>query len=236
MSIDQLNKQAVWVVIRRCLVFSLIAAILLTALDYLHIFFEVRTVGTNPYLTPIKFAAVGLFLSLLSFIIDSQPHKSKLTSTIVYGLIFALGYASTAIFSGNWPTLILIIAWFLQAYLMVKFTSSIKELIETIPFALLLVVLGPLAEYLEVRQGLFSYRGSSSIPVWLPFLWANGAFFVRALVGSTRGKAHIIAWLLTAITPLVKVVVIAMYFISAIRERGWRSAWKTGLQLYGWKR
>jgi hypothetical protein len=238
-SIDQLDRKSVWTVIRRCSVFTLVAGALLTALDFLHIIFGVRTIGAAPYLTPIKFAGVGFLLALLSFIIDPQPHKSKINSSIIYGTLFAIGYASTAIFPGSIPIFILITLWFLQAYLMIKFNSSIKELIETIPFVVLLGTAGPLAEYIEVKKGLFYYVGATGIPGWLPLLWANGAFFLRALVGLTRGKAHIIAWLLTLIAPFARFIATGLFMFSVIRARGIVGAWHQRyivLQLYGWKK
>lgn len=236
-SIDQPDKHGIRVVARRILVFVLVAMVLLTPLDLLHVVFGVRTAESDLYLTPLKFGLVGGVLGFLSFIIDPQPHRAKTSSTIFYGCCFASGYAATAMLSSN-SLLVLLLAGLClaQSFYMIKVSSSIKVLIETVPFALLLGTAGPLVEYIDVRLGGFNYRGTDGIPIWLPFLWTSGAFLLRALVGSTRGKAHVIAWLLTAVEPFAKFVV-AMYNITVMsRERGLRRAWSTVMRQYGWKK
>lgn len=237
MSIDQLTKREVWVIVRRILVFAGISAVLLTGLDALHVVFGVRTIGTQPWLTPVKFAVVGALLAFVSFILDARPHRARIFSTCFYGLVFSLSYAATALLPASTElTLLLVAAAVLQVAVMLGVTRGPIELVETVPFAVLLSTMGPLAEYIDVKLGGFSYRGTTGIPGWLPLLWGNGAFFVRALVGSTKGRAHVIAWLITAIAPIARFIAMLWYVVPKIRERGLRGAWNSGLRLYGFSK
>jgi hypothetical protein len=173
-------------VMRRVVLFVVAATLILTPLDLFQVVMGVRTLGTDPWLTPAKFAAVGLVLGLLSWHLDPDPHPSGKLAVLVHGTFFVLGYAATAIDAPGTNTFLLVmfvISLLLQADWSHGSGVSTREVF---PFLVLLFIAGPAVEAIDVKMGGFRYTHARLIPDWLPFLWASGAFLVRSLIGITR--------------------------------------------------
>ena len=168
----------------RVVVFTIVATLLLTPLDYLQVIFGVRTAGTDPYFTPLKFALVGFLLGLLSYKLDPKPVSSRSVYSIIFATSFAAGYiATTDIKDPTCLTIIFLFIIFCQSLLAWLMEISWKEIL---PFFLLMAIVGPLAEYIDIRFGGFTYIGWTSIPYWLPLLWGSGSFLVRSLTGEEK--------------------------------------------------
>lgn len=176
------------------MIFAVMAMILISPLDYFQVLAGVRTLGTNPGLTPLKFAAVGGVLGVLSQWIDPWPHPARTPAVAIHAVMFAVAYLLTLLFPPfvwfTWVALALclasqqVISLSLQEFYHVENEFSIWEVI---PFIIFLGTVGPLVEWIEVRMGGFEYTSApGTVPLWLPLLWMNGAYLVRALVGKTR--------------------------------------------------
>lgn len=168
---------------KRIGIFALVAMLVISPLDYLQVLTGVRTLGTNPLLTPLKFALVGAILGGLSYWLDPKPHPAKAQAVVIYGIGFAWAYMMTMMGLPLAATFVILsIGLGIQAYTSVaEFKVSLKEVF---PFFALLAIAGPLSEYIDVKMGGFTYNSApGTIPYWLPLLWGSGAFFTRALVG-----------------------------------------------------
>lgn len=223
---------------KRIAVFVVVAALLLTPLDFLQAVFGVRTFGTSYWLTPIEFAAVGAALGLLSFSIDPAPHRARRGAVLVHLLLFVFAYAST-LFMGDEAGFAIAASFVLQDVISDVFFGV--RFGEVFPFALLLGIVGPGIEWIEVQRGEFSYPATQgTIPKWLPLLWLSGSFLVRALVGRTRKepRAEWFARFLTFVAPFARAVATVVFAFSPtqVRRLGFVGAWKMALRVYGWRR
>lgn len=224
---------------RRILIFTLVAALVLTPLDALHVLFGVRTLGPMPWITPLKFALLGGVLGFLSFCLAPKPHKAGTKAVVLHGLLFAAAYASTVIFVH--PTHIiaaLAVLYFIQDILS-KYVFKVNN-VEVFPFLLLLATVGPFLEWLSIRVGGFEYVSTpGTIPYWLPLLWASGAFFARSLVGREAREPGEYKWIghfITFIAPAAKAIATAWYAFDPknIKRLGFKGSIKMALRLYGW--
>lgn len=170
---------------KRVIYFALFAMLLITPLDLLQVISGVRTLGTDPWLTPVKFALVGAILGGLASYLDPKPRPDGWQAVQYYGFIFSVTYIVTNI-PINQITIFSLMVLFLLNTVLCDRWQVIKE---SFPFCLLLGIMGPLLEYIDVRMGGFSYTSSpGTIPLWLPVLWFSGGFLVRALVGQRLRK------------------------------------------------
>lgn len=168
---------------KRIAVFALVAMLVISPLDFLQVLTGVRTLGTNPWLTPLKFALVGAILGGLSYWLDPKPHPAKTQAVVLYGFSFACAYIMTMVGVPSYLVFVaLLINIIAQGIISIfEYNVSLKEVL---PFFILLAIAGPLSEYIDVKMGGFTYLSApGTIPYWLPLLWGCGAFFTRALVG-----------------------------------------------------
>ncbi|HVI40647.1 MAG TPA: hypothetical protein VM577_08305 [Anaerovoracaceae bacterium] len=168
---------------KRILIFALVSALIITPLDFLQVLCGVRTWGTDPWLTPLKFALVGAVLGTLSYLLDPKPHPAKPWAVATHGLFFASGYLATCLFPNQFYILgaLTVLLWIQD--LVSRYHYKVSN-VETFPFALVLITMGPLVELIDVKMGGFTYIAfPGTVPYWLPFLWVSGAFLTRALTG-----------------------------------------------------
>jgi hypothetical protein len=223
---------------KRVLIFTVVAALLLTPLDALQVIFNVRTLGTMPWLTPLKFALVGALLGLLSFKLDPCPHPAKIKAVVFHAVCFAIGYISTIVFGEQYHVIAALAVNILFQDLISKYYFRIS-LIEIVPFFLLLSIAGPLAEWIDVKMGGFDYLSApNSIPLWLPLLWASGTYLTRSLVGKTRKEPKEYKWigkLVTFLAPVLRVFAALNYALTYdnIKRLGLIGSFKMAWRLYG---
>lgn len=168
--------------IKRILIFALAASLLITPLDYLQVLCKVETADVL-WLVPLKFGLVGALLGGLSYLLDPKAHPDKIVAVLIFSSQFVLAYLATLLLLPVGITLGIMIYFFAVQSLMAVRSFKFK-VTEMLPFIALLAIAGPLVEWIGVKTGSFSYlQTPGTVPYWLPLLWANGAFFTRALVG-----------------------------------------------------
>lgn len=219
---------------QRIIVFIVVAAFLLTPLDYFQFLGGIRNLGENYWQTPLIFGALGGLIGLASFWLDPKPHPAKLKAVICHGIFFVAAYLSTLISSSSFTVLMIILfdIWIQDFISRLMFGV---ELLEIFPFIILLGM-GAVIEWVEVKLGRFSYLGfPGSIPIWLPFLWISGAFFTRSLVGKENKEPHQYKWLgpiIVILRPILKLIAMMGYTVKNVKRLGCWGSWKMARQLY----
>lgn len=47
---------------------------------------------------------------------------------------------------------------------------------------------GPAGEYFAVQQGAWNYNGSTTLPIWLPFVWGIAGLFMKNVSETLAGR------------------------------------------------
>ena len=81
--------------VKRILVFAIVAMMLITPLDALQVVGHVRTLGSRAWATPLEFAVVGCFLALATKWIEDRPHHATKWSVASDAALFGAGYVMT---------------------------------------------------------------------------------------------------------------------------------------------
>lgn len=167
---------------KRILVFAIVAMMLITPLDALQVVGHVRTLGTRAWATPLEFAMVGCALALLTKWIEDKVQRTTKWSVASNAALFGAGYVMTLLDPLGASLEVFI---FLCAILIIQVGRYWTSWKEVIPLMLLLAVAGPTAEATLVHLGTFEYKNNIlfGVPYWLPLLWGSGAFLAQSLAG-----------------------------------------------------
>lgn len=186
--------------LKRILIFALVASLVISPLDYLQVLFGIETAGVL-WLVPLKFALVGGVLGLLAQWIDPKAHPAKIQAVSIHAAMFSMAYIFTLVFSSAQLLIQIGLTMVLLGLVLAQEVVSEEIQIvahlekrfsiwEVVPFMILLGFCGPLVEWIDVKMSGFKYLATpGTIPMWLPLLWMNGSYFTRALVGRTQGLA-----------------------------------------------
>lgn len=174
---------------KRILVFAIVAMMLITPLDALQVVGGVRTLGTRAWATPLEFATVGCVLALLTKWIEEKVQRATKWSVASDAALFGAGYIMTLLDPLGASLEVFVFLCAIIAIQIGRYWSSWKKVI---PLMLLLAVLGPTTEATLVHLGTFTYRNNIlfGVPYWLPLLWGSGAFLAQSLAGVSTDEKN----------------------------------------------
>jgi hypothetical protein len=175
--------------VRRIALFSVVGGLFLTPLDALQIAFGVESVGSQPWMTPIRFLLVGAAVALASEVLDPRPRDENLRAVVTDGALFAGGYLCTMLHVRGADSAI--VAYYVVLLSFLAWRAGAAGLLrETLVFAVLLALVGPTAEGIVMRMSGFQYAAPTmhGLPVWLPFQYAAAAPLVRGLAAEASRR------------------------------------------------
>jgi hypothetical protein len=165
-----------------------LGAVLGTLLDGIHAYGDVLVYpdpafGRWAWFVPLEFGLVGVAAGLVVPLIErASPGPTPRWSgarRVAELILFACLYLSTALVEAGGAALLAAALGGLASARLV-FGDWRGDWIYVTSAA----VLGPAGEALLVALGVFDYLDPdfAGIPLWLPFLWANGGFLIRRLI------------------------------------------------------
>lgn len=167
-------------VAQRYLLIFVLGAVLGTAFDYIHVYFNVLTyhypdfAGTSLAFVPVEFglSAVVGSLSVRWLARKYAPPAVSFARLALDGALLFVGYVLTGLFKTN------DFATFLALLPLAVLSIALRPTPFICIGSAILALAGPLGEICVSAADVFHYNHSDLIPVWLPLLWviAAGAF------------------------------------------------------------
>ena len=180
---------------KRMWTFAIVTMVLLTPLDVGQVMTGVQTVGHLTHLSWLLFLGLGALLGVVSRLIPVTPDHYGLAGAPFDGVKYVFGAYLVTFYYGSQldakhelvVVAVLATLFFIQALFTIVDMVSWRE---WLPWALLLGIGGPLFEMALVNTGATGYVQDTlfEVPLWLPLLWANGAFLARNLSSYLAGN------------------------------------------------
>jgi hypothetical protein len=177
-----------WTPSRLAVCFAL-GAVVGTLLDGIHAYGDVLTYpnpafGRWAWFVPLQFGLLGVGVGLLCPVLEravaASPLRAGVASRVLELAWFAFLYLLTSLPGDSGWSVALAVALLALAAARLAFDGQPGDWL----YVVLATVLGPAAEATLSALGAFDYIDPdfAGIPLWLPGLWANGAFMIRRLI------------------------------------------------------